>query len=472
MELPSPDNRAIMKYNYKQISIRAFLFFSITLLTFCKKDDSNPVPDASYPQYGTPFSGVPQTSDAVIYQVNLRAFSNEATFKGVTARMDSIRALGVNVVYLMPVYPVGVLKSAGGLGSPYAVKDYKAVNPEFGTLEDLRSLVNAAHERNMAVMLDWVAGHTAWDNAWLSDKSWYKQDENGNIIPPIGTNWTDVAALDYNKQEMRLAMIDAMKYWVFNANIDGFRCDAADFVPMDFWKQANDALKGITTHKLMLLAEGTRADHFKAGFQMTYGFDYYATIQSKIFGNGNSATLLQQSNTTEYAPALPGSQVVRYTTNHDVYHTDGSPLTVYGGKTGSMSAFLVTAYMKGIPMIYTGQEVGTTRGMDFFYRTPVDWSLNPDMKAEYKKILGFRNGSDAVKNGALAVYSSDNVAAFTKAAAGQTVLVIASLRGNTTTYPIPAALQGTWKNAFTGAAVTLNTQLYLQGYQHMVLTKP
>jgi len=188
MELPSPDNRAIMKYNYKQISIRAFLFFSITLLTFCKKDDSNPVSDASYPQYGTPFSGVPQTSDAVIYQVNLRAFSNEATFKGVTARMDSIRALGVNVVYLMPVYPVGVLKSAGGLGSPYAVKDYKAVNPEFGTLEDLRSLVNAAHERNMAVMLDWVAGHTAWDNAWLSDKSWYKQDENGNIIPPIGTN--------------------------------------------------------------------------------------------------------------------------------------------------------------------------------------------------------------------------------------------------------------------------------------------
>jgi len=462
---------SLMKSNTKQIMLKAFLLFSITFLTFCKKNDDPIRPDASYAQYGTPFTNVPNTKDAVMYQVNLRAFSNDANFKGVTARMDSIKALGVNVVYLMPVYPVGVLKSAGGLGSPYAVKDYKAVNPEFGTLEDLRNLVNAAHERNMAVMLDWVAGHTSWDNAWINDKSWYKQDVNGNIIPPAGTNWSDVAALDYNKKEMRLAMIDAMKYWVFNANIDGFRCDAADFVPLDFWKEANDAMKGITTHKLMMLAEGTRADHFKAGFQMVYGFGYYSTLQSRIFGNGSSATLLQDLNTSEYAQSLPGTQVVRYTTNHDVYHTDGSPVNIYGGKTGSMSAFLVTAYMKGVPMLYNGQEVGCTRPIDFFYRTPIDWSTNPDMKAEYKKIIGFRNSSEAVRSGDLSVYSSDNVAVFTKTGAGQQVLVVASLRANTTTYAVPAALQGVWKNAFTGATVTLGSQLYLQSFQHMVLTK-
>jgi len=460
-----------MTYRTKQTTLKVVLLLTVTLFTFCKKNDSVVTTDSTYPQYGTPFSHVPDTKDAVIYQVNLRAFSEDASFKGVTARMDSIKALGVNVVYLMPVFPVGVLKSAGGLGSPYAVRDYKAVNPEFGTLEDLRTLVNAAHARDMAVMLDWVAGHTSWDNAWIRDKSWYKQDVNGNIVPPAGTNWTDVAALDYNKQEMRLAMIDAMKYWVFNANIDGFRFDAADFVPLDFWKQSNDALKGITTHKLMLLAEGTRADHFKAGFQMVYGFGYYYALENRIFGNGNSATLLQELNTSEYAPALPGSQVLRYTTNHDVYHTDGSPVNLYGGKTGSMSAFLVTAFMKGIPMIYNGQEVGVTRGMDFFYHTPIDWSTNPDLTAEYKKIIGFRNNSEAVKSGDLAVYSSDNVAVFTKSAAAQQVLVVASLRGNTTTYPVPAALQGSWKNAFTGATVTLGNQLYLQAYQHMVLTK-
>ncbi|RDC58357.1 alpha-amylase [Pedobacter chinensis] len=460
-----------MKYHYKHTMLRALLFFSISLFAFCKKDGNKIVPDTSYPQYGTPFAGVPNTTDAIIYQVNLRAFSQEANFKGVTAKMDSIKSLGVNVVYLMPIYPVGVLKSAGGLGSPYAVKDYKSVNTEFGSLEDLRSLVNAAHDRNMAVMLDWVASHTAWDNAWISNKNWYKQDVNGNIISPAGTNWTDVAALDYSKQDMRLAMIDAMKYWVFNANIDGFRCDAADFVPFDFWKQANDALKGITTHKLLMLAEGTRNDHFKAGFQMVYGFNYYSTLENKIFGNSNSVTLLQDLNTSEYATALPGSQVVRYITNHDVYLTDGSPVDIYGGKTGSMSAFLVTAFMKGVPMIYNGQEIGCARSMDFFYRTPIDWTTNPEMKAEYKKIINFRKGSDAVKNGDLALYSSDDVAAFTKSNANQKVFVVASFRGNPTTYTVPTALKGSWKNAFTGASVTLNDQLFLQPFQHMVLVK-
>jgi len=460
-----------MKYHYKHTMLRALLFLSISLFAFCKKDGNKIVPDTSYPQYGTPFAGVPNTTDAIIYQVNLRAFSQEANFKGVTAKMDSIKSLGVNVVYLMPIYPVGILKSAGGLGSPYAVKDYKSVNTEFGNLEDLRSLVNAAHDRNMAVMLDWVASHTAWDNAWISNKNWYKQDANGNIVSPAGTNWTDVAALDYSKQDMRLAMIDAMKYWVFNANIDGFRCDAADFVPFDFWKQANDALKGITTHKLLMLAEGTRNDHFKAGFQMVYGFNYYSTLENKIFGNSNSVTLLQDLNTSEYATALPGFQVVRYITNHDVYLTDGSPVDIYGGKTGSMSAFLVTAFMKGVPMIYNGQEIGCTRSMDFFYRTPIDWTTNPEMKAEYKKIINFRKGSDAVKNGDLALYSSDDIAAFTKSNANQKVFVIASFRGNATTYTVPTALKGSWKNAFTGASVTLNDQLFLQPFQHMVLVK-
>ncbi|WP_316824673.1 alpha-amylase family glycosyl hydrolase [Pedobacter miscanthi] len=460
-----------MKNNQKHIIIKAFLFLSISLFTFCKKDGNQVVSDTSYPQYGTPYSGVPNTSDAIIYQVNLRAFSQEATFKGVTARMDSIKALGVNVVYLMPVYPVGVLKSAGGLGSPYAVKDYKAVNTEFGTMEDLRALVNAAHDRNMAVMLDWVASHTSWDNAWISNKSWYKQDTNGNIIPPEGTNWTDVAALNYNKPDMRLAMIDAMKYWVFNANIDGFRCDAADFVPLDFWKQAIDALRGITTHKLLMLAEGTRNDHFKAGFQMVYGFGYYAALENKVFGNAAPATILQDFNTSEFAPALPGSQVVRYITNHDVYLTDGSPVNVYGGKTGAMSAFLVTALMKGVPMIYNGQEVGCTRGIDFFYHTPIDWTTNPDMKAEYKKIINLRKNSAAIKTGDLTVYSSDDIVAFTKSSGSEKVLVLASIRGNATTYYIPPVLQGTWKNAFSGSPVTLGSQLFFQPYQHTVLTK-
>src|SRR6185312_8052750 len=145
-------------------------------------------------QYGTPFSGVPATKDIVMYEVNMQTYT-PANFQGVTARLDSIKALGVNVIWLMPTYPIGVLKA---VGSPYAVKDYNGVNANFGTLDDLRNLIAQAHSRNMAVIMDWVADHTSWDNSWITNKSWYKQDANGNIIIPPGTTYTDVAALDYN----------------------------------------------------------------------------------------------------------------------------------------------------------------------------------------------------------------------------------------------------------------------------------
>lgn len=461
-----------MKYKLNQLAVKGSLLLFIALFSFCKKSDQPAFADTTYPQYGTPYTNVPNPQDAIIYQVNIRAFSADGNFKGVMARLDSVKALGTNVLYLLPIHPVGKLKAAHGLGSPYSVKDYKAVNPDFGTLDELRSLVNAAHERNMSVILDWVANDTSWDNAWISNKSWYTKDSSGNIIYPEGTNWTDVADLDYSNQDMRLAMIDAMKYWVFTANIDGFRCDAADFVPFDFWAQANTALRAISSHQLLMLAEGTRNDHFKAGFQLVYGMGWYAGLENKIFGNSNSATLLQDLNTSEYSTAFSGSQVVRYTTNHDVYLSDGSPVNLYGGKAGSMAAFLVTAYMKGVPMLYNGQEVGATAVIDYFSRTPINWATNPDMTAEYKKIISFRKGSDAVKNGQLAVFSSDDVAVFTKSVNTEKVLVIANLRGNPVTYQIPASLLKTgWKNAFTGAAVTLGTQLLLQPYQHFVLTQ-
>ncbi len=182
--------------------------------------------------FGTPFAGVPSTSDVVIYEVNMRAFSAEGNFKGVEARLDSIKALNVNVLWLMPIHSVGVLKSVGGMGSPYLVKDYKAVGAEYGTLADLQNLVIEAHRRNMAVIIDWVANHTSWDNAWITaHPEWYTKDASGNITIPAGTNWADVADLNFSNADMREAMIDAMKYWILIANIDGFRCDYADGVP-------------------------------------------------------------------------------------------------------------------------------------------------------------------------------------------------------------------------------------------------
>jgi glycosidase len=266
----------------------------------------------------------------------------------------------------MPIYPVGVLKSAGGLGSPYAVKDYTGVNAEFGTLDDLRAVVDAAHTRNMAVILDWVADHTSWDNAWISNKSWYQQDASGNIISPPGTGWNDVAGLNYSNMDMRAAMIRAMKYWILTANIDGYRCDATDFVTTDFWKQSLDTLKKFTTRKLIFLAEGSKQDQLTAGFQMNYGFDFYSTLKGVFAGTSTPSALLT-TNTTENNTLNTGTYKLRYATNHDVTSSDGAAITIYNGKQGALAAFVLSTYMGGIPLIYNGQEVGCPKKIDFFY---------------------------------------------------------------------------------------------------------
>ncbi|MFZ9069442.1 MAG: alpha-amylase family glycosyl hydrolase, partial [bacterium] len=181
--------------------------------------------------------------DAVIYEVNVRQFSQEGTFAKVEEQLPRLKELGVEILWLMPIHPISVENRKGTLGSPYAVADYYGVNPEFGTEADFRSLVDAAHNEGMLLILDWVANHTGWDNPWISSNpEWYTQDEAGNIVHPPGTDWTDVADLNYTNWEMRMAMIDAMKHWVEEYNIDGFRADVAHSVPVDFWNLASEKL--------------------------------------------------------------------------------------------------------------------------------------------------------------------------------------------------------------------------------------
>ncbi len=454
----------------KNLLLLLFLIF----LFACTKEPAStvitpvtpPVTDTTPAQYGTPFVNVPDRQDAVIYQVNMRVFSQQANFKGVIARLDSIKALGVNVIYLMPIYPVGSVKS---VNSPYCVKNYTAVNTEFGNLEDLRSLVDSAHSRNMCVILDWVANHTAWDNSWItSHKDWYLQVD-GNIVSPPGMGWNDVAQLNFANATMRLQMIWAMKYWVFTANVDGFRCDYADGPPQDFWKQAIDTLRHISTHKLLILAEGSRSAHFLAGFDYIFGFNYYGLLKS-IYSSNASALGINNMNNSEYVNATNGQQVVRYTTNHDVNGSDGTPLTLFGGRNGSMAAFVVTACMKGVPMIYNGQEVGTPYKLVFpFTGKKIDWTLNPDILAEYKKILLFRSTSAAMRRGQLSSFGNADIVAFTKELAGEKVLVISNLRNSVVNLALPSPLQSTvWTNAMTGESLTMATELVLQPYSYLI----
>jgi glycosidase len=425
-------------------------------------------PDAPLVQYGTPFTQVPAPADAVIYQVNIRAFSASGKLQGVIDRLDSIKALGANVVYLMPVYPVGVLNS---VNSPYCVKDYDNVGAEFGSLTDLRSLTDAAHSKGMAVIMDWVANHTARDHPWItSNRAWYSQDGSGNIISPPGTGWNDVAQLNFNNTDMRKAMIKAMKSWVYTANIDGYRCDAADFVPANFWKQAIDTLRNISSHQLLLFAEGTRNDHFASGFQMEYGMGFYYTLKNRIYGGSGPASSIDSVNAVEYQNATASSQIVRYTSNHDVDLTDGTPAELFGGTNGAIGTFIIAAYMKGVPMIYNGQEIGYPVRLNYFNNsTPINWSANAPVTDAYKQILALRKNSNAIKNGTFTSYSSTDACVFLKQAGAEKVLVLVNLRSSNVTYTVPAAIGGTWTNAFAGGAATLGATITLSPNQYMVL---
>ena len=422
-------------------------------------------PDHDPPQYGMPYKNVLDRRDVSMYQVNMRSFSKEGNFKGVIARLDSIKALSVNVVYILPIYPVGVLKAQN---SPYSVKDYRQINTEFGTLDDLRALVDGIHKRKMAIIIDWVGNHTSWDNPWIVNKDWYEQDSTGNI--KHAQTWHDVAQLNFKNNEMRLTMIKDMKYWVLTANIDGFRCDYADGPPADFWKQAIDTLRNIPAHKLLFLAEGTRSENFNAGFDYNFGFRFFENLK-EIYKDGKTVKSIDAINVEDYTNATNGQQMVRYITNHDVNSSDGSPIQLFGGKKGSMAAFVVVAYMKSVPMIYDGQEVGTPYPLVFpFTQSKIDWSLNPDVTAEYKKVIAFRNSSEAVRRGELTSYSSDDVCAFTKQLDDKAVLVLSNLRNTTVSYTIPSNLLGyKWKDGFTGDKSKLSRTITLAPYQYIVL---
>jgi glycosidase len=455
--------------------MKKFIFLLSAIIIFwsldsCSSIERSDIKNHAVVQYGVPFDGVPDPRDVTIYQVNIRSFSEEGNILGVTKRIDSIKSLGANVIYLMPIYPVGELRS---INSPYCIKDYSVVSQEFGSLADLRMFVEEAHKRGIAVILDWVANHTAFDHVWTEkNKHWYMQDSTGNIINPPGHNWRDVAQLDFSNQDMRLEMIKTMKNWVLTANIDGFRCDYSDGPPYDFWKQAIDTLRNISGHKLLLMSEGRRRDHYEAGFDYNFGFVFFNNLK-RIFERDRSVKTIEDLNISDYEGAKEEQQIIRYTSNHDVNSSDGTPLDLFGGEKGSIAAFIITAYMKSVPMIYNGQEVGLPYKLTFpFTSTTIDWSVNPEITKEYKKIISFRNESMAIKRGSLSSFSSDDICAFIKKHEDEEVLILVNLRNKNIDFKFDNKLSSSaWYNVMNGKNVELTEKVSMEPFQYLILRK-
>ena len=445
--------------------------FILVIFFSCEKESVTP-PDENienitqpYTQYGTPFGSIPENEDIVMYEVNLRAFSSDGDIQGVINRLDEIKALGVNVIWLMPIHPIGETNS---VNSPYSIKDYKAVSSEYGTLEDLRTLTNEAHQKGMAVIMDWVANHTAWDNDWIENKDWYSQDGQGNIIHPAGTNWEDVADLNYSNLNMRKAMIDAMTYWIFEANIDGYRCDFADGVPFEFWQTALDTLSTIPDRQYVFLAEGQRLDHFQAGFNLNFGWSFYGQLKS-VF-NGQNASNLFSTHNSDYSVIPSGKHLLRFTTNHDESAWDNTPIVLFNGVDGSLAASVITIFTGGVPLFYTGQEVGRSSKVPFFSNSPINWNANPGMLEAYKKLMNFYKGSNVAKIGTNTNHGNTNVVCLKKLYNSEKLLIIVNVRNSIVDFSIPAELQySNWTNVLTNVPVILGISLELSNYEYVIL---
>jgi glycosidase len=328
--------------------------------------------------------------NATIYEVNVRQYTHEGTFKAFEKELPRLHDMVVDILWLMPIYPIGEKGRKGSRGSYYAVKDYRGVNPEFGNMDDFKHLVKAAHAKGFKVILDWVANHTAPDNALVKEHpDWYTHDSLGNIIPPV-PDWSDVADLNYDKKGLREYMIESMRFWLKEADVDGFRCDVAMMVPLDFWKECRIELD--KTKKVFMLAEAEGPEFHRNGFDMVYGWDYM-NLCNKIAKGDKTAGELYRYFADLDNKYKRSDNIMYFTTNHDENSWNG---TEYERLGDAAKAFAVmSATVPGMPLVYTGQESALNRRLAFFDKDSIDWGAYK-LRDFYSKLLHLKKENTAL----------------------------------------------------------------------------
>ncbi len=333
------------------------------------------------------------SKNATIYQINTRQFTDEGTFKAAEAHLPRLRELGVVILWLMPVQVIGELNRKGSLGSPYAVKDYYAVEPALGTMDDLKHFIRAAHDEGLYVILDWVANHTAWDSNLVTEHpDWYARDWKGDFRPTPWWDWVDVIDLDYDSVELREYMADAMSYWVREADFDGFRCDVAGFVPTDFWERVRHELDAIKP--VFMLAEWESRDLHAAAFDMTYAWSWNETLHRIAMGKADLGQLRVYYAWNEKAYPAEGMRMC-FVSNHDKNAWEGTEFEQFGDALEAAIALSVVG--EGMPLIYSGQEAGNDRRLEFFERDPIVWRQHPQGEL-YQKLFALKRTNTALWN--------------------------------------------------------------------------
>ena len=364
--------------------------------------------------------------DGVIYEVFPRAFSTEGNFKGIVPQLDRLKDLGVNVLWLMPIHPTGKLHAKGTLGSPYAVRDYDAVNPDYGTPDDLKALVAAAHKRGMKVFIDIVANHTAWDSTLIEKHpDWYVHDEGGKIVPP-NPDWVDVADLDYSKPELRAYMDEMMVRWLRDYGLDGFRCDYASGVPTDFWESLRPKLDRVRPG-LAFLAESDDPALLRSAFDVDYGWDFYHAMSAALAGRAPASEVREVWQRAE-ARYPRGALRLRFSDNHDQLRA-----TAQFGLPAALAASAVMFTLDGVPLLYNGMEVGDTTestAPSLFERRPIAWEMSESraqVATYYRALIALRRAHPVFTRGTvrwLRNSEEQRVLSFERVGAERLVIVV------------------------------------------------
>jgi glycosidase len=351
----------------------------------------------------TGFAHVPWSHQTNIYEVNVRQFTAEGTLKAFETHLPRLQELGVGILWFMPIQPIGQKNRKGGLGSYYAIRDYTAVKPEFGTLPDFRRVVEIAHALGMKVILDWVANHTAWDHPWVvTHKERYKLDDKGavysvtfNAGTPQVEYWTDVVGLNYQDPGLWKAMTDAMAFWLREADIDGFRCDVASLVPTPFWEQARAKLEAIKP--VFMLAESDKVDLHAKAFDMTYDWDLHDQLRAIAKGRAG-AEALKAWWARRQATYPPDAFRMHFTANHDSNSWHGSCREFYGSEACFQAMAVLAATLPGMPLVYGGQEAFFRKRLAFFEKDTIVWGGYP-LADFYRELLQLKTRHAALAHG-------------------------------------------------------------------------
>lgn len=413
--------------------------------------------------------------NATIYELNVRQFTAEGTFVAAEKALPRLKRMGIDIIWLMPINPIGQLHRKGSLGSYYSVKDYLDVNPEFGTKQEFKRFVSAAHQAGMKVIIDWVANHSSWDNPLAAEHpEWYRRGRNGQFQSTPWRDYDDIIEFDYSQPGLRKYMTEALKYWVKEFDIDGYRCDVADFVPLDFWENAREELAAVKP--VFLLAEAENRELHRKSFDATYAWSLWNIIHGIAEGRTDIKPLTE-GYITEHITVFPKEAIrMNFTENHDKNSWEGNQYKNFGESLKAMMVLMTM--MDGMPLVYNGQEAGLDRSLQFFEKDPINWRHHEN-EALYTRLFALKHQNQALWNGRwggemvrLPNDHMDRVISFVREKNGDRAVTVINLNKNATDVIIDVnEASGPYRNLFTGKEKQLSKQLNLKlgPWEYLVL---